>query len=64
MAEPHPWFRPLWRRVAVTAVCVAWAVFETVYGETPWDWIAFGAVGFAVWSLFLSGDYGRSGNRS
>ncbi|RVD37518.1 DUF3329 domain-containing protein, partial [Mesorhizobium sp. M4A.F.Ca.ET.020.02.1.1] len=24
----HPFFRPLWRRIAVVAVCLAWSVIE------------------------------------
>jgi hypothetical protein len=24
----HPFFRPLWRRILLVAVCVGWSIFE------------------------------------
>ena len=38
----HPWFRPLWRRVAVVAFCVAWAIFEFATGTPFWGVMALG----------------------
>lgn len=58
------WFRPLWRRVAVTGFLAAWVVWEVWAGvlqrpETP-DYTWVGLVGFAfvyaVWSLFIAFD--------
>ena len=46
-------FRPLWRRVAVTAVCVAWAAFELVGRDPMWIAISVGFVAYAVWILFI-----------
>ena len=57
MATPHPWLPPLWRRLAVTGFCAAWAAIEILFGEAPWNWVALGATGYAIWSFFLSGDY-------
>ena len=53
----HPWLVPLWRRIAVSAACVAWATVETLADDTPWDWIAFGVAVYAIWNFFLSGAY-------
>lgn len=41
----HPFFRPLWRRVAVVALCLGWAAYELATGS-PFFAILFGAVGF------------------
>jgi hypothetical protein len=50
----HPFFRPLWRRVLVVAICLGWAVFELATGSPFWA-IIFGALGAtAVWQLFLT----------
>ena len=47
-------FRPLWRRVAVTAVVAAWWAYETFFSHDGL-WIAITSVGvvYCVWNLFL-----------
>ena len=49
----HPFFRPLWRRVAVVAVCVVWAILEFATGEPFWGTIAFGFAAYGIWQFFL-----------
>lgn len=50
----HPFFRPAWRRVAVVAFCLGWALFELVTGSPGWA-ILFGAVGvYAAWALLVA----------
>ena len=49
-------FRPLWRRVAVTAVCVVWAALELWHGEQLWIVITLGLTAYAVWSFFIAFD--------
>jgi hypothetical protein len=45
----HPFFVPRWRRVAVVAVCLAWACFEFI-GGTPFWGMLFGAIGlYCAW---------------
>lgn len=53
----HPWFRPLWRRVLVVAVCLGWGLFELISGAPFWAilFLAMGAV--AIWELFLRGPH-------
>lgn len=46
-------FRPLWRRVAVTAVCVLWALFELKGGDQMWVMITLALCAYAVWMLFI-----------
>jgi hypothetical protein len=53
------WFRPLWRRVAVTAFCGVWAGWEWLFTLDPlWKWIALAAFGFAIWTFFVTFDRG------
>ena len=44
----HPFFRPLWRRVAVFAVAAGWSLFEFVNGSAVWGAVfaAFAAMSF------------------
>ena len=48
----HPFFRPLWRRVAVVAVCVVWAGIEFTHDAPFWGVIALGFAGYAIWQFF------------
>jgi hypothetical protein len=59
------WFRPLWRRVTVTAFCVAWCAWEWLYTHDElWSWLTTGLVAYAVWTFFINfkdgGDDGQS----
>ena len=48
----HPFFRPLWRRIAVVAVCLAWAGFEFWNGSNGWGMAALGFAAYGVWQFF------------
>ncbi len=50
--EDHPFLRPLWRRIALVAFCVAWAIFEVVYGQSFWAMIATGMAAYGA-CIFL-----------
>lgn len=51
-----PFFRPLWRRVVATAVCLVWAMVELATGSVTWA-ILFGASGlYLCWQFFLVSD--------
>jgi len=56
--QPHPWLKPLYRRVLTTLVCLAWVGFEA-WQEIGgiWFWLAVGATAYALWDFFLSGNY-------
>ena len=56
--QPHPWLKPLYRRVLTTLVCLAWIGFEA-WQEIGgiWFWLAVGATAYALWDFFLSGNY-------
>ena len=56
----HPWFEPCGRRLAVTAICGLWLLFESVYEPfSLWFWLALAALAYALWDFFLSGNYAR-----
>ena len=48
----HPFFRPLWRRIAVVALCVAWSIFEFSTGASMWGTIAAAFAAYAIWQFF------------
>lgn len=49
----HPFFRPLWRRIAVLVVCLVWAAIEFVGGASTWGVIALIFATYAVWQFFF-----------
>jgi hypothetical protein len=50
----HRFYRPLYVRIAIVAVCLGWAIVEATVGEPIWG-IAVGAVGvYAAWMLLLN----------
>lgn len=49
----HPFFRPLWRRVAIVAFCLGWSVIEFT-NFTPFWGALFGAIGlYCGWQFFV-----------
>lgn len=49
----HPFFKPLWRRVAIVAVCMVWAIIEFATGAPFWGTIALGFAGYGVYQFFV-----------
>ena len=50
----HPFFRPLWLRIVIVALCLGWALFEIATGAPFWA-ILFGAIGlFAAYRFFVT----------
>ncbi|MBO0343751.1 hypothetical protein J0X15_00835 [Roseibium sp. CAU 1637] len=50
----HPFFRPLWRRIAVVVICAGWASFEFYMGNTTWGWITAAIGGYAIWTFLIT----------
>jgi hypothetical protein len=51
----HPFYRPLWRRVAIVAVTLIWAGFEIfVAGDGFWTVLALAMALYAVWAFLLN----------
>ena len=53
--QSHPFYKPLWRRVAIVAVVAGWAGFEVFYTREPfWMTIAAGVLVISLWTFLLS----------
>lgn len=51
------WFRPVWRRVAVTAFVAAWFGYEIFFSRDQfWILITGAALAYAVWSFWIRFD--------
>ena len=49
------WFRPLWRRVAVTAFLALWCAWEWLWNHEPfWGVLVGAALAFSVYNLFYA----------
>ena len=49
----HPFFAPVWRRVAIVAACFAWAGFENSQGEPVWAMLFFVIGAYCLYGFFL-----------
>lgn len=50
----HPFFNPLWIRVALSVAVCGWALFELWMGSAFWAML-FGAAGiYLVWALLIT----------
>ena len=52
----HPFFRPLWRRIAVVGVAATWGVFEIMMGATGWGMLFLGLAAICFYGLFITFD--------
>ena len=51
----HPFFRPLWRRAALTVFVGAWALYEALYvGDQLWVAGTAAMFGYAVWVYLIT----------
>jgi hypothetical protein len=51
-----PVFRPLWRRIALTAACGAWSGVEYLFGSPTWGSLVLAITAYLFWSFFLAFD--------
>lgn len=49
----HPFFRQVWRRVAVVAICFAWAGVELASGAQIWAALFAAAGAWCVYQFFV-----------
>lgn len=45
-------FKPRWRRIAVTVFCALWALFEWLTQQPFWGMVALGMTGYCYWEFF------------
>lgn len=50
----HPFYRPLWRRLAIVGVTLAWACVEAWTGATGWAVFFFAVAVYAAWMLLVN----------
>ncbi len=54
-------FLPMWRRVAVVAVCFGWALFEFTLGDPFWGLLSGGIGAYCTREFFFAFDPPRTG---
>lgn len=53
--ESHPFYKPLWRRVALVGVLAGWTAFEVFYtNDGMWMAVAGALFAYATWILLIS----------
>lgn len=50
----HPFFRPLWRKIALVAVLAIWTLIEVFAGHPVWGLLVGGICAYAVYGFFLA----------
>ena len=58
----HPFYDPIWRRVAVVGVCVGWGVFEFATNAPIWGLLFVGGGAIAFYQLFIARGAGEEGS--
>jgi hypothetical protein len=53
--ESHPFYKPLWRRVALVGVLAGWTAFEVFYTQQLlWIAVAGGLFAYTAWIFLIS----------
>ena len=52
--QSSPFYRPLWRRIALTLFVALWLAYEVYNGSGLWTGIAAAMLCYALWIFFLS----------
>lgn len=57
----HPFFRPLWRRVAIVAFCAVWAAWEFHNREMFWAVLVGAMAVYGAWTFLIAYEAGQAG---
>lgn len=49
-----PFYRPLWRRIVIVALCLGWGAFEIAFGTPIFALIFLAVGGYAAYRLLLT----------
>ncbi|MBF9032533.1 hypothetical protein HKCCE3408_19210 [Rhodobacterales bacterium HKCCE3408] len=49
----HPYFRPLWVRLPITAIVLGWALVEALSGNLVWALVFAAGGGWLVYGWFV-----------
>lgn len=60
----HPFFRPLWVRIAVFMFAAGWATFEFVAGSAIWGGVFLVFAGLSFHGFFIAFDPAEKGGKS
>jgi hypothetical protein len=53
--QNHPFFKPLWRRVAIVLAIAVWLGFEIFYThESLWITVAAAMLAYGIWTFLLN----------
>ena len=53
--KDEPFYRPLWRRIAIVAVTGVWAVVEFLYSGDPlWTALSIGIFAYSLWTFLIT----------
>ena len=53
--QDHPFYKPLWVRIAIVVVVAGWVVFEVLNNAEPmWIIIALGFLAYSVYMFFIT----------
>jgi hypothetical protein len=52
--QDSPFYKPLWRRIVITAIVALWVAFEIYKDGGFWLVIAVAMLCYALWIFFLS----------
>ncbi len=50
----HPFYKPLWRRVAIIATTAIWFCFEMLVNDGMWTVIAGAFFAYSVWAFLVT----------
>lgn len=51
------WFRPVWRRVAITGFCVVWSGWEWLFNHDQfWGFLTLALSAWSIWTFFIGYD--------
>lgn len=54
----HPFYRPLWVRIAIVVFCLGWAAVEFITGWPLFGVLFAAAGGYAAYMFFMQGREG------
>ncbi len=53
--QNHPFYKPLWRRIAIVASTMGWIAFELLYGSSGfWLVLAAGTSAYCIWTFLIT----------
>lgn len=64
LGAEHRIFQPLWARILIVAVCMAWSGLEWIGGGVVWPLVATAATTYVGWLVLLRGSGTERGTKA